>query len=165
MMPMRWAIVLVCCALPSGIAQAQNAPAALPDTSVWRPIIEYSIKSLAPYVARVATDTASRAWRFQFPLTGAPWSLIESHFRTMLRARPPMPGDTVHVFEIGEPVGSGDTVRVSITTDVSIHCSAGTGGYRNTDNVFVYRVVTGPYRYWSSARSTGIRHGDRFGCR
>ncbi|MEX2285306.1 MAG: hypothetical protein WEE89_22665 [Gemmatimonadota bacterium] len=162
---MRWAIVLTCCALPSGIVQAQNAPAAFPDTSIWRPIIEYAIKSLAPYAARVATDTTSRAWRFQFPQTGAPWSLIGSHFRTMLRARPPVPGDTVHVFEIGDLVVSGDTVRLVITTDVSYRCATGTGGYGNADNVFVYSVVTGPYRYWSSARSTGIRHGDRFGCR
>lgn len=165
MRPMRWTIVVMCCALPSGIARAQNAPATLPDTSIWRPIIEYAIKSLAPYVARVATDTASRAWRFQFPQTGAPWSLIESHFRTMVRARPPVPGDTVHVFEIGELVVSGDTARVAITTDVSFRCATNTGGYRNTDNVFVYRVPTGPYRHWSSARSNGIRHGDRFGCR
>lgn len=161
--------------LPRQALEAQGRPVVRlgqspPDSAAWRPLLAYIIGNLAHNVLDAAIDTTSHAWEMSFPATGAAWPAIEAHLRTVLRARPPVPGDTV-VWElrIGDLTVSADTARVQVVTGMTTHCPGTTrpGGYGNRDDVFVVRYrmsATDSTRFWGAARTAGVLHGDRFGC-
>jgi len=161
--------------LPRQTLEAQGRPVVRlgqspPDSAAWRPLLAYIIGNLANNVLDAAIDTTSQAWEMSFPATGAAWPAIEAHLRTVLRARPPVPGDTI-VWElrIGELSVSADTARVQVITGMTRHCPGTTrpGGYGNVDRAFVVRhrsSVSYSTRFWGGARSAGGLHGDRFGC-
>jgi hypothetical protein len=170
---MRWTVIiaaLVALELPSSSLRAQATANSqqLPDSSVWRPILEYVVRSLSPYIARAATDTTLRPWNVRLPSSEAPWPMIENHFRSLLRARSVTNTDSIfYRLEVGPLSMVGDTARVNISIEQTKLCpgSGGrSGGYGNRDNVYVHRVMNGNLGWWSSARSDGIIHGDRFGC-
>ena len=161
--------------LPQKTTEAQGRPVVRfgqspPDSAAWRPLIAYVIGNLAHNILDAAIDTTSHAWEMSFPATGAAWPAIEAHLRTVLRARPPLAGDTVvWRLSIGELTVSADTARVQVLTGRTSHCSGTTrtAGYGNRDSVFVVRhsaSSSGSTRFWGSARSAGVLHGDTAAC-
>lgn len=141
-----------------------------PDSAAWRPLLVYIIANLSHNVLDAAIDTTPRPWKMRFPSTGANWPAIETHLRTVLRAREVLPGDSV-VYEltIHDLTVSADTARVQVITSVAWDCPGGArqGGYTNRDDVFAFRFSAWRPEspsVWSAARSAGVLHGDRFGC-
>lgn len=177
---MRWSCVGILVAalslLPHQQAEAQARPnirwgQSPPDSTAWRPLLSYIIaNTLSDNILDAAIDTTSHAWEMSFPAMGAAWPAIEAHLRTILRARGPLPADTV-VWElrIGELTVSGDTARVQVHSGMTKRCpgSARTAGYGNRYDVFVVRhraSSVGSTKFWGGARSDGVLHGDRAGC-
>ncbi len=142
-----------------------------PDSAAWRPLLVYIIAKLSHNVLDAAIDPTPRPWKMSFPSTGANWPAIETHLRTVLRARPVVPGDSViYELTIHDLTVSNDTARVQVITIVTLDCpgGAGQGGYTNRDDVFAFRFSPGRSQspsIWSAARTAGVLHGDRFGCR
>lgn len=163
-------------ALPQQTIDAQSASRLRlgeiqPDSAAWRPMLIYIIAKLSHNVLDAAIDTNPRPWKMSFPSTGANWPAIETHLRTVLRAREVLPGDSiVYELRIHDMTVSADTARVQVITGVTLDCPGGTGqgGYTNRDDVFAFRFSPGRSlspSVWSAARSAGVLHGDRFGCR
>jgi len=153
---------------PSSV-NAQTLPDALRaslrrDSTAWQRIIVYVVSSLSPHLVRTASDTARQPWRIALPPDAPQRRVLEAQLRTILRARPVLPEDTVaYELEIEPLVVVNDTGRVRVRTDFAQHCpgTSRSRGYANFDRVYIVRHPLG----WSIARSEGVLHGDRFGCR
>jgi hypothetical protein len=153
---------------PSSL-NAQARPGVLPaalmsDSVAWERILTYVVSSLSTHLVRTASDTSRQPWRISLPPDEPQHAVLEAQLRTILRARPVLPGDTVvYELEIGPLAVANDTGRVRVRTDFATRCSGTTrsGGFGNIDRVYVVRH---PPLGWSIARSQGVQHGDRFGC-
>ena len=148
-------------------AQARTGvvPAAfMSDSVAWERILTYVVSSLSTHLVQTASDTSRQPWRISLPPDEPQRALLETQLRTILRARPVLPGDTVvYELEIGPLAVAKDTGRVRVRTDFATRCSgtSRSGGFGNIDRVYVVRH---PPLGWSIARSEGVLHGDRFGC-
>lgn len=166
-------LIVVCLtATTATAATAQNAtdhsPASLPDTSVWRPIIERIFESVTPFIARTATDTSIQVWLMRFPDSKPPWARLEKRLRAALRSRPPTAADSSYYeLEVGPLVVTGDTARVKLRIGMTSLCpgSEHRGGYGNEEEIVTVKFKSAMLSFWSAARPRSILHGDSFGCR
>jgi hypothetical protein len=164
-----FAAAVVATTFQASLANAQVRPGALPaafvsDSIAWQRILIYVVSSLSPHLVRTASDTSRQPWRIGLPPDEPRRAVLEAHLRTILRARPVVPADTVvYELEIGPLAVANDTGRVRVRTDLATRCSGTTrsAGYGNVDRVYVVRLPPG---VWSIARTEGVLHGDRFGC-
>jgi hypothetical protein len=134
------------------------------DSVAWQRILIYVVSSLSPHLVRTASDTSRQPWRIGLPPDEPQRAVLEAQLRTILRARPVLPEDTVvYELEIGPFAVANDTGRVRVRTDFAARCSGTTrsAGYGNVDRVYVVRHPPG---VWSIARTEGVLHGDRVGC-
>lgn len=134
------------------------------DSTAWQRIIVYVVSHLSAHLVRTASDTARQPWRIALPPDAPQRRVLEAQLRTILRARPVLPEDTVaYELEIEPLIVVNDTGRVRVRTDFAQRCpgTSPSGGYSNVDRVYIVRHPLG----WSVARSEGVLHGDRFGCR
>jgi hypothetical protein len=131
-------------------ARAGVPPAAFTSDSVaWEHILVYVVSSLSTHLVRTASDTSRQPWRISLPPGEPQRALLEAQLRTILRARPVLPGDTVvYELEIGPLAVAKDTGRVRVRTDFAARCSGTTrsAGFGNIDRVYVVRHPQG----WSS---------------
>ena len=160
---------LVALTFHASSVSAQPRRGALPtsfmsDSVAWERILVYVISSLSTHLVRTASDTSRQPWRIALPPDEPQRTMLAARLRTLLRARPVLPEDTVvYELEIGPLVVANDTGRVRVRTDFAKRCpgTSRSGGYGNDDRVYVVRHPPG---FWSIARTEGVLHGDRFGC-
>jgi hypothetical protein len=150
------------------LAAQSVPPAPVPpegDTSAWRPVLQYLVETLAPYVARAATITNPQPWTIALPDTTAPWHHIGVHLNAILRARLPTPADSAYFeLRLSSLQIRGDTAFAQINWGLRKRCSDGRfrGGYGNRTETFVVRIVRAGSHMWSAAHRGIIRHGDSF---
>ena len=162
-------VALVGIAYPASM-RAQDQPGSLParfasDSAAWQRILVYVVSSLSTHLLRTASDSSQQPWRISFPPDAPNRETLEAQLRTVLRARPVRDEDSVaYEIEFGSLVIAGDTGRVRVRTDFAERCRGSNrpGGYGNVDRVYVVRHPPG---IWSIARTEGVLHGDRIGCR
>ena len=146
-------------------AQSNTLPATFAsDSAAWQRILVYVVSSLSTHFVRTASDTTRQPWRISLPADAPQRSALESHLRTILRARPVEAEDSVvYEVELGPFVVANDTGRVRVRTDFAQRCpgDSRSAGYGNIDRVFLVRH---PQGLWSIARTEGVLHGDRLGC-
>src|SRR5688572_9664249 len=107
---------------------AQTAPerqvlASFPDTSVWRPVLQFVIDELAPSRRLIANDTFATPWYMTLPSTAPPWPTVERDLRTLLRARDVLP-EHVYVYNliVDRMTLSGDTAKLQVTMGTLRRC-------------------------------------------
>ena len=161
-------LVVALVAAGARTGHAQPAPAAqATDSTAWQRVLVHLVgRTLTTRIAAAAADTAvANAWELRLPADEPQRALLERQLRTLLRARPPVPGDSVvRVLELGPLVISGDTARVEVHVDERRRCpgSAAETGFGNEETVVVPRDArTG---WWGAARSPMVLHGDRAPC-
>jgi hypothetical protein len=162
--------VVVLLTLHASAASAQTRPrdhlAMLATDSVaWQRVLAYVIGSLASDLVATSADTVLQPWSIRLPAAEPQRALLERQMRTLVRARTPLPSDSVvRALELGPLVILGDTGYVRVQFSLTRRCagSSGTTGYDNVDSVLVPRHPQ--LRAWGAARSAGVRHGDRVGC-
>ncbi len=163
------AATLVASTLHAISANAQERPNSLlapfmSDSVAWQRILTYVVSSLSSHLVQTASDSSRQPWRISLPADEPQRALLEAQLRTILRARPVTPQDTVvYELEIGPFTVANDTGRVRVRTDFATRCPGSTrsAGYGNVDRVYVVRHPPG---IWSIARTEGVLHGDRLGC-
>ena len=167
--PIVLGAALVATSLHATSVNAQERPGSLlgpfmSDSVAWQRILTYIVSSLSSHLVRTASDSSRQPWRISLPPDEPQRALLEAQLRTILRARPVAPQDTVvYELEIGPLAVANDTGRVRVRTDFASRCSGTTrsAGYGNVDRVYLVRHPPG---IWSIARTEGVLHGDRVGC-
>lgn len=151
---------------PRLAAQAMPGPPTqfFSDSTLWQRIVTHVVGSLTTYLVRAGTDPNAQPWQLSIPLDAPQRDFLLGQLRTILRARPTAPSDSLtFMLIIEQPIVSDDTARLTVRTSFGKRCNAGTamGGFSNIDKVLVPRH---PRTGWGAARSTGVVHGDRAGC-
>ena len=135
------------------------------DSTAWQRVLDFTIARLGPLLVRASADTSSQAWLIRLPEREPQKHLIERQLRTILRARPAEPTDSVfHTIEFGPLTIAADTARVTVTVNETVRCphSSRTTSSGTVDNVVVPR--TPQSRTWGAARSPSTIVGDNATC-
>ena len=145
---------------------ARDAFAALQSDSVaWQRILTYVVQALSPELVRAAADTQRQPWDLRLPTTEPQRQLLATELRTILRARPILPTDSVtHRLEISRLRIVDDTAVVAVQMLETRRCtgSTRTTGFSWLDTVRVRRQPE--QRLWGAAFSRGTLVGDSVGC-
>jgi hypothetical protein len=145
---------------------ANNALAKLvTDSAAWQHVLAHVVGALSAQLVAGATDTAAQPWRLRLPPDDPQRQLLQAQLRTVLRAREPVPSDTVvRLLEFGPLLISNDTARVDVSFEETRKCpSTGrTTGFGWSTTVLVPRVPR--FRFWGTAFSRATTHGDRMTC-
>lgn len=150
-------------------AQARRGraiPADLTSDSVaWQRVLAHVAAELSAQLVRAAADPAPQPWTLQLPPDEPQRPVLEAQLRTLLRARPVTPDDSVvHALAVGPLLVDGDTARVRVRVSETRRCpgSPRTTGSSWTETVLVARH---PSRgFWGAALSRGGVVGDDVGC-
>ena len=149
-----------------GQLPARQALVALQSDSVaWQRILVYIVQALSPELVRAAADSQRQPWDLRLPATEPQRQRLATELRTILRARPSVPTDSVtHRLEISGLRILDDTAVVVGQMVETRHCTAST---RTTGSVWIdtVRVRRHPEQRLSGAafsRRTVV--GDRVGC-
>lgn len=147
-------------ASPSTGNASDSTAAARVLTHVW--------ELLAPRLLAASLDSAAMPWTIIVSDSLLPRERLVAHLRTALRARVPLPGDTlVWWLRVGAVEVRGDTAWARVSEGATRRCTPGTaaatGGWTNDHHVYVPRVRPGGP--WGAARTRHMRHGDFAGCR
>lgn len=146
--------------------RAEPTSGAVADSMIWDRVLVHLWETFAHELRTASLDARPVAWTMSFPASGLPWARVEAHLRLALRARQPVPADSVvRTLEFGAITIANDTARVTIITDHALRCPGDErpGGWRNTHDVIVPYFRDGGT--WGVARTRSVRHADRFGCR
>ena len=170
-MPTRLTTAILAAALLTAPARpliGQDATAFLTrsfsDSTLGQRVLTHMVGSLSTYLVRTGVDSNPQPWQLTLPDDAPHRELLLRQLRTILRARPALPTDTlIFSLTVGPLTVSNDTARVTVRMEFGKRCpgSGAIGGFVNTDSVFVPRH---PRFGWAAARSAGVRHGDRGGC-
>ena len=139
------------------------------DSAAWQRVLTYVVTALSGELVRAAADPSPQPWRFQLPSDEPQGTLLFTQLRTILRARQPMPSDSVvRSLEIGPLNIQNDTARVEVRFTETRSCP---GAERATASawwttVLVPRATFEQSRQkpWAAAFSRSTAVGDRLGC-
>ncbi|MGH7460694.1 MAG: hypothetical protein ACREMA_06650 [Longimicrobiales bacterium] len=157
-------------ACDASMAVAQTNPRgmilqSLPDTSAWRPLLDFVVTRLTQRLADSTADNRTNPWQLTLPST-LPRG-VANQLRIALRARDVTAQDAAYdVLELGPMDLAGDTARIRFVTGRTQRCpgTEQTTGYSNHEVVYVTRVIIAGVPSWSSAMAVDGVHGDGLPC-
>jgi hypothetical protein len=135
------------------------------DSTAWQRVLAYVVGALSVQLVADATDLTAQSWKLQLPPEDPQRELLLRQLRTVLRARQPMPADTVvRSLELGPLLIAGDTARVDVHFEETRKCpgTARTTGFGWSTTVLVPREPR--QKFWGAALSRTTATGDRVGC-
>jgi hypothetical protein len=168
----RYAIValIALCITASRPLSAQTAPtspltALTTDSVAWQRVLAYVVTALGAELVNASRDTMPQPWRLRLPPGDTQSRVLEKQLRTLLRAREPVPADTlVHSLEIGPLRISRDTARVDVRFGEKQTCpgNSRTTGFGWSTTVLLPREPR--QKFWGVASSRTMYGGDRVPC-
>jgi hypothetical protein len=135
------------------------------DSTAWQHVLAYVVGALSVQLVAAATDRTAQSWKLQLPSEDPQRQLLLTQLRTILRARQPVPADTVvRSLEFGPLIIAGDTARVDVRFDETRKCpgTTRTTGFGWNTTVLVPREPR--LKFWGAALARTTLAGDRVGC-
>jgi hypothetical protein len=163
------ALIALCITAPRPLS-AQSAPtsplvAFTTDSVAWQRVLAYVVTALSAQLVTASRDTMPRPWQIRLPSQEKQSRVLDKELRTLLRARDPVPADTlVHSLEIGPLRISRDTARVNVRFAETRTCpgNSRTTGFGWSTTVILPREPR--QKFWGVASSRGTYAGDRAPC-
>lgn len=148
-------VALTIAACSSSAHRGPRGPERLfPDTSVWRPILQFTYEWLNLPTPGYP-DSANVPWLITLPSDDPPWPSVEAQLRTDLGARVRLPSDTMYRTILIAPLSiRGDTVETHVSTGQHRRCqgSSDTKGSEGSQIVFVVPAEPIDGKKWSDVQ-------------